>query len=78
MANSIFDLGLGLQQALFDRALAQQKAIYDESLKVWSRLFAIPRVIEWSRNVEVGTTPHEVVYQEGTLRLLRYRRDSPA
>ena len=78
MANSIFDLGLGLQQALFDRALAQQKAIYDESLKVWIRLFAIPRVIEWSRNVEVGTTPHEVVYQEGTLRLLRYRRDSPA
>jgi len=67
MTTTLFDMGLGLQ-----------KAVYDESLNFWSRLLAIPRVIDKARDVEVGTTPHEVVYQEGTLRLLRYRRDSPA
>ena len=31
-----------------------------------------------ARDVKVGTTPHEIVYEEDTLRLLRYRRDTPA
>ena len=78
MAATMFDVIPGLQRALFDKALAYQKAAYDEALKSWSRLFAIPRVIDWARDVEVGTTPHEVVYEESSLKLLRYRRDSPA
>ncbi len=78
MATTLFDVVPGLQRALFDKALAYQKAAYDEALKSWSRLFAIPRVIDWARDVAVGTTPHEVVYEEGTLKLLRYRRDAPA
>jgi poly[(R)-3-hydroxyalkanoate] polymerase subunit PhaC len=78
MADSLLDLGLDQQKAWFNRALAQQKALYDATLKMGSRLAAVPRVIDWARHVEVGTTPHEVVYQEDSLRLLRYRRDSPA
>jgi poly[(R)-3-hydroxyalkanoate] polymerase subunit PhaC len=78
MANTIFDLGIGLPRAWFEQALAQQKAAYDETLKIWSRLFAAPRVLEQARDVEVGTTPHEIVYEESTLRLLRYRRETPA
>lgn len=77
MANAILDQALGLQRAWFDQALAQQKAVYDATLKMWSRLFAVPRVVEWAREVEVGTTPHDVVYEEDTLRLLKYRRESP-
>ena len=66
------------QQALFNHALDQQKALYDATLKMFSRMLAVPKAIEISREVAVGTTPHEVVYEEDTLRLLRYRRDTPA
>jgi polyhydroxyalkanoate synthase len=66
------------QQELFESALAQQKALYDATLKMFSRLFAVPKVVQWAREVEVGKTPHEVVYEEGSLRLLRYRGDTPA
>ena len=78
MANSIEDVTLGLQKEWFNQALAQQKAVYEATLKMWSRLFAVPRVIDWARDVKVGTTPSEIIYEEDTLRLLRYRRDTPA
>jgi polyhydroxyalkanoate synthase len=78
MANSIEDVTLGLQKELFNQALAQQKALYETTLKMWSRLFAVPRVLDWARDVKVGTTPSEIVYEEDTLRLIRYRRDTPA
>jgi polyhydroxyalkanoate synthase len=73
MANAIPDLFVGP----FNQALAQQKALYDATLKMWSRMFAVPKVIDWARNVSVGTTPHEVVYEEDNLRLLRYTRETP-
>jgi polyhydroxyalkanoate synthase subunit PhaC len=78
MADSIEDITLGLQRESFNQALAQQKAVYEATLKMWSRLFAVPRVIDWARDVKVGTTPSEIIYEEDTLRLLRYRRDTPA
>jgi len=77
MANEIADPVLN-QQALFNFALTQQQALYDATLKMFSRLFAVPKVVEQACEVEVGTTPHEVVYKEDSLRLLRYRRDTPA
>ena len=78
MANDISDITLGLQQEWFNQALAQQKAVYETTLKMWSRFFAVPRVIDRARDVKVGTTPSEIVYEEDTLRLLRYRRETPA
>jgi polyhydroxyalkanoate synthase len=78
MANSISDVAAGLQREWFNQALAQQKAVYEATLKMWSRLFAVPRVIDWARDVKVGTTPSEIVYEEDSLRLLRYRRETPA
>ncbi|MFO0958871.1 MAG: class III poly(R)-hydroxyalkanoic acid synthase subunit PhaC [Isosphaeraceae bacterium] len=77
-ANPLIDLALGQQQALFEAALARQKDLYDSTLKMWSRMLAAPKTIEWAQKVAVGTTPHEVVYQEDNLRLLRYHRDTPA
>ena len=32
----------------------------------------------WRCDTRVGTTPHDVVLERGTLRLLRYRRETPA
>jgi len=78
MATELLDLTLNQQKALFDQALAQQRAVYEQTLKMWSRLFAVPRVLEVAREVKVGTTPFDVVYEEDSLRLLRYRRDTPA
>lgn len=77
MANTLFDQMFGMQQAWFNQALAQQKTLYDEAIKAWSRFLAVPKAIDWSRDVAVGTTPHEVVYEEDNLRLLHYRRDTP-
>jgi len=78
MGNALLDSNLSQQKAWFDEALAQQRAVYEQTLKMWSRLFAVPRVLEVAREVKVGTTPFDVVYEEDSLRLLRYRRDTPA
>ena len=52
--------------------------MYDQTLKMWSRLFAVPRIMDAAREVKVATTPFDVVYEEDSLRLLHYRRDTPA
>ena len=78
MAKATEDVTVGLQTQWFNQALAQQKAVYEATLKMWSRLFALPRVIDWARDVKVGATPSEIVYEEDTLRLLRYRRETAA
>ena len=78
MANTLFDKTLDHQKAWFDQALAQQKAVYDQTLKMWSRLFAVPRILDAAREVKVATTPFDVVYEEDSLRLLHYQRNAPA
>ncbi len=78
MANTLIDKTLEHQSTWFDQALAQQKAVYDQTLKMWSRLFAVPRIMDAAREVKVATTPFDVVYEEDSLRLLHYRRDTPA
>lgn len=78
MAKAVEDDLAGLQAQWFNQALAQQKAVYEATLKMWSRLFAVPRVVDLARDVKVGATPSEIVYEEDTLRLLRYRRETPA
>jgi len=64
---------------LLDMMLDVQKTSFDEGLKMWRRFFSVPRVLEQARSTseKVGTTPHDVVYEEGSLRLLRYRTDRP-
>jgi polyhydroxyalkanoate synthase len=77
MANDLLDAALAHQKLWFDQALAQQKAAYDATIKAWSRFLAVPRVVDRARDVAVATTPFDIIYEEGTLRLLRYRRDTP-
>jgi polyhydroxyalkanoate synthase len=78
MPNTLIDKTLETQQAWLDQALAQQKAVYDQTLRFWSRLFAVPRVMDAAREVKVATTPFDVAYEEDSLRLLHYRRQTPA
>src|SRR5581483_5469805 len=52
--------------------------LFAEQRRAWLRLLNTPRVAEIALGTEVGSTPHDVVYESGTLRLLRYRRATPA
>ena len=56
----------------------QQKPALDPTQKIWQRFLNIPRVLEQALATKVGGTPHDVVYEEGSLKLLRYRRETPA
>jgi polyhydroxyalkanoate synthase len=49
-----------------------------EQQRAWRRLLSIPRVVEAASATRVGTTPQDVVLEERTFRLLRYRRETPA
>jgi polyhydroxyalkanoate synthase len=60
-----------------DSFLEAQKNFFDEGLKAWSRFTALPKAIDKASRIRVGTTPHDVVYEEDTLKLLRYRGEQP-
>jgi polyhydroxyalkanoate synthase len=63
---------------LFDIAVDRHAAWFAEQQRNWQRLLSVPRVVELACETRVGGTPHDVVFAEGTLRLLRYRRETPA
>ncbi len=52
--------------------------LFAEQQRSWRRLLNAPRVAEVALATRVGTTPHDVVLEKGTWRLLRYRRETPA
>ena len=56
----------------------QQSAFLAEQQRTLSRMLSFPRALEAACETRVGTTPHEVVYEKRTIKLLRYRRETPA
>ena len=59
----------------------KQASWLHEQRRFWSRLLSLPRVAALAANAQsaaMGATPHDVVFEHGTLRLLRYRRQTPA
>jgi polyhydroxyalkanoate synthase len=64
--------------AMFELMAERQKALMEEGVATWRRWWSLPGVMEQARANQVNTTPHEVVYEEDSLRLLRYRRETPA
>ena len=52
--------------------------LFAEPQRMWRRLLNLPYVVDRAVNTRVGTTPHEVVFEERGIRLLRYRRSTPA
>jgi polyhydroxyalkanoate synthase len=55
-----------------------QWSLFAEQRRHWRRLLSLPRVLTLACATRVGTTPHDVVFERGTRRLLRYRRETPA
>jgi polyhydroxyalkanoate synthase len=64
--------------SFFDTVVNRQIDWLAEQQRSWRRMLSVPRVVESARQLRVGATPCDVVYEEGTLRLLRYRRETPA
>lgn len=56
----------------------RQAALLFEQQRAWRRLLNAPSVFRASLEMRVGTSPHDVVLQDGTMSLLRYRRTTPA
>jgi polyhydroxyalkanoate synthase len=52
--------------------------MFAEQRRAWRRLLNAPRLGAIALGTQTGTTPHDVVFQRGTMRLLRYRRATPA
>jgi len=49
-----------------------------EQRRISSRLLSLPRVAALAAGTTTGATPYDVVFESGTLRLLHYRRETPA
>jgi polyhydroxyalkanoate synthase len=63
---------------ILSRLLEQQGSILIEQRRAWRRLLSTPGVVRAAFGTRVGNTPRDVVFREGTLSLLRYRRRTPA
>lgn len=55
-----------------------RKSAFAERVRAWRRLLSYPDALAAARATRVGTTPCDLVYESGTHRLLRYRRETPA
>ncbi|MCA9064951.1 MAG: class III poly(R)-hydroxyalkanoic acid synthase subunit PhaC [Planctomycetaceae bacterium] len=68
-----------MNNPFLEMAFDLQKKAWDEGLKQWNRMLSAPSVMELAQQQpQVGRTPHDVVYENGTLRLLHYHRETPA
>lgn len=64
-----------MTSAMLDMFLDFQRTSQAESFKTWQRWMNAARVPQLAGDVQVATTPHEVVYEEDSLKLLRYRSE---
>lgn len=55
-----------------------QTALLREQRRTVSRWLSLPRVALQANEVRAGSSVHDVVFTDGSLRLLRYRRATPA
>jgi len=51
--------------------------LLDQQQQMFVRALRWPSVVHSALTTRVGVTPHDVVFESGSLRLLRYRRTSP-
>lgn len=64
-----------MTNAVLESIIEFQKAVQTESLRTWRRWMNLPKVPHIAREVKIATTPHDVVYEEDSLKLLRYRNE---
>lgn len=60
---------------VLDMFFDYQKTVQNESFRAWRRWMNTGKVAQIARDTKVATTPHDVVYEEDSLKLLRYRNE---
>ena len=65
-----------MSNALIDFFFDYQKSALSESLRNWQRLVNVPNVPRIAAETEFCYSPHDVVYRENSLQLLRFRNES--
>lgn len=60
---------------MMNKLFELQKDMMNEAFKSWGRAMTAPDVPDIARKTVVATTPHDVVYEEDSLKLLHYRSD---
>jgi polyhydroxyalkanoate synthase len=55
-----------------------QDGLLAEQQRVWQRMLATPRLAKLALHTRVGATPKDVVFSQGRVKLIRYRRQNPA
>jgi polyhydroxyalkanoate synthase len=65
-------------RSILEQLVGGQAALLAEQQRTWRRMLSLPTVIETAQQTRVGTTPHDVVFAMHTLKLLHYRRQTPA
>jgi polyhydroxyalkanoate synthase len=73
-------LKMGSSAAGYEGAFPASLALdlFAEQQRIWRRMLSFPRVVELACETRVGTSAHEVVFRKHMIRLLRYRRKTPA
>ncbi len=64
-----------MTNAMLESIVEFQKAVQTESFRTWRRWMNMPKVPRIARDVQIATTPHDVVYEEDSLKLLRYKNE---
>lgn len=67
-----------MDASFLEMALDMQKRVLDEGFKQWNRVLNAPSVAKHAMNPDVGSTPHDVVHEKDSLKLLHYHRETPA
>jgi len=63
---------------LLQRLAAEHAAFVAERERAVRRLLSLPNVFHSALTTRVGNSAHDVVFQSGSMKLLRYRRERPA
>jgi polyhydroxyalkanoate synthase len=61
--------------AMLDSVFEKQRAVQTDSVRAWQRWLNLSRAPQIARDVQIATTPHDVVYEEDSLKLLRYTNE---
>ncbi len=64
--------------SILEKLVAQQAALAAERERTLQRVLGFPRVLQAALATRTGATAHDVVFEVGPLKLMRYRRERPA
>jgi len=65
-----------MPNATLDLFFEYQKTAWSETFRAWERMMNVAKLPQIAGNVKIVHSPHDVVYEEDSLQLLRFRNES--